>query len=72
MPKDNDTGRFTVHVYTISDTEEFFYTSGICAVLDAKRFFKRSDVYKVKVWDSELGPIEPNIVNPPGLLLQLV
>jgi len=71
--KQKSSGRFTVHIYNISGNhQEYFYDNGLLAIDFARKSFKGKECYKVKVWDSELGPIEPNKVNPPGLLLHLV
>ena len=67
-------GRFTVHIYNVGmNPKEYFYDNAVLAIQFAKNCFKNNDnCYKVKVWDSELGPIEPNRVDPPGLILHLV
>jgi hypothetical protein len=61
----------TVHVYTMRGVKEkkFGDREHEKAIEYAEKKFKRHYVYKVKVWSGK--PI-PNLVNAPGLLLELV
>jgi len=64
--------RFVLHVYKIGgDPNEYFYEDMVLAQKFAKVCFRRYDVYKVKMWDLEKGPIEPNNPNARALVFEL-
>lgn len=65
---DNIYKRFVVHVYSISmgrKTHEYDDLDQANIFMDKE--FKKSSVYKVKLWDLFLGEIEPN--NPKAIAL---
>lgn len=66
------TNRFIVQVYAISTMMEHECKDEKTARDLARINFDIPDVYKVKVWDLQKGDIEPNVVNAPGLILELI
>jgi len=66
--------RFIVHVYKVTGNHnEYFYKSLELAKIFADRIFKNNPgVYKVKIWDSTLGKIEPNRHDAVALVYELV
>lgn len=64
--------RFEVHVYSVDGPSTWAYNSRAFAKKKAREFFRQSNVYKVKVWDLSKGQPVPNMVNAPGLIMQLV
>lgn len=61
----------TVQIYGINGVRRtiFFKEDREGAIAFAERIFKRSYVYKVKVWQ---GKSVPNMPNAKGLILELV
>jgi hypothetical protein len=65
-----------VHVYILKgyevDVQASRWHSKSQAITYAQKQFKHINVYKVKVWDTERGPIIPNRWDAPGLVFELV
>lgn len=61
-----------VHVYAYSGGEVKKMDDKVMAIAFAKREFRRINVYKVKVWDTEKGPIERNNPNAKALVFEIV
>ncbi len=76
MSRSKSQARFQVDVYTRNkkgyNVRAFGADDEKTAKVIAFDCFAMLDVYKVKVWDLDKGDREPNIVNAPGLILELV
>lgn len=65
--------RFQVHIYKFNVPPGVLtFDLEVQATQCAHRHFERSDVYKVKVWDTEKGPVIPNMPDAASLILELV
>lgn len=66
-------GRYVIHVYRANGRHnEYFYDDLALARKFCGTSFKQSNVYKVKLWDTLEGPIEPNNPNAAALVVELV
>ena len=65
-------GRYEVHVYQIRNVNTYFYDDLKLAKFFADRCFRNPLTYKVNVWDTEKGKVEPNNHRAKGLVYQLI
>lgn len=66
-------GRYEVHIYGLLGKRRVLkFDDQRRAEKLARLEFLNLDVYKVKIWDTTLGPVEPNKQTAPGLILHLV
>lgn len=67
------TKRFQVHIYKhFTAPGVLTFDLQVQATECAARQFERPDVYKVRVWDTEQGPIDPSELGTAGLILELI
>lgn len=71
--RQNRGGRYIIHVYTMAGKHnEYFYKDLALAKKFCATAFKKENVYKVKLWDTDKGPVEPNNPNAAALVLEMV
>lgn len=65
--------KIILHVYHAYGTPQVIKFDKLKDAIDRAYIeFENNTVYKCKVWNLDLGPIQPNLVNAPGLVFELV